>query len=97
MRSKPLQDSKIKRMLLYWDYLGNLRLDPEASIDFVRYMFSVEERWIKVVIKTRRLTEPELMAIELEHMDIEYKLIEAYAQKLLSEGKKKRPETKHKQ
>jgi hypothetical protein len=50
MRDKDRQRIKEKRILVYWQELTRLRIDPDASIEIIRYMFSIQERWIMEII-----------------------------------------------
>ena len=91
MRDSDLQNSKVKRIILYWDYMGKLRIEPDAAVELIRYIFSIKEQWIMKIIRTRRLEEPELEALQLELLELDLNLIENYAKGLIKKGRENRP------
>lgn len=78
MRTSESQRIKEKRILMYWQQLTELRIDTDASIELIRYVFSIEEAWILRLI---RKDIEEYDDIELLHMDLEIELIDAFAKK----------------
>ena len=87
MRDKDRQRIKEKRILVYWQELTRLRIDPDASIEIIRYMFSIQERWIMEIIR-RDINDYD--DIELSHIDLEIQLIDAYAQKNIKQAQEDR-------
>ena len=87
MRNKDRQRIKEKRILVYWQELTRLRIEPDASIEIIRYMFSIQERWIMEIIR-RDISE--YKDVELRHIDLEIQLIDAYAQKNIKQAQEAR-------
>lgn len=78
MRTTNRQRIKEKRILVYWQQLTELRIDTDASIELIRYVFSIEEAWILRLI---RKDLKEYDDIELMHIDLEIQLIDALCTK----------------
>jgi len=87
MRTTDRQRIKEKRILVYWQQLADLRIDTDASIELIRYIFSIEEAWILRLI---RKDIEEYNDIELLHIDLEIQLIDAFAQKNIKLAQEKR-------
>lgn len=79
MRSRERQKIKEARILKYWEELTRLRLDPDASLELISYIFAIDEAWIMKIIKK---DASEYGNIKIPHIDLEIQLIEAYYDKI---------------
>lgn len=79
MRAVNNQKLKEKRIMYYWDELSKLRLEADAAIELISYMFNVSEGWVYKIIKQ----DPQQLAdVELPHADLDKVLILAYFDKI---------------
>lgn len=83
-----LPDNKLqkhKRILLMSAELERYKIDFDAAIDFLSYVFSISPNYVCVVLKNNTLTDME--SVHLEHVDLDTKLVDLYVQKVSRQAK----------
>lgn len=72
--------------MLYYDELSRHKVDIDAALEFMEYVFSVRSNWITRIVKG----SVEFNKVDLPHGDIDLMCIDAYVQKLFKQAKKDR-------
>jgi len=86
MRDKVSQNTKCSRILFYWDELGRHGINPEVSLTYMEYVFSVRRTWILRIIKGY----VRYKRVELAHPELETSNIDAFVQKLFKTAQHER-------
>ncbi len=88
MRRSDLQESKIKRILMYYAELERHRVSHSEAMAFICYMFSVSERWVEELLRKYDLKN--MLEINLPHSDVDLNAIDTFVKKLFKNALKER-------
>ena len=88
MRRNDLQRVKIKRILMYYNELEKHQICHDGSLQLISYIFCVSGRWIEEILRKYDIND--FADIELNYINIDTIIIDAYVDNLHKKVRKQR-------
>ena len=85
MQRPDLSKQKIKRILVFYNELERMKVNHEAAMELMEYVFSVSTRWMDELLRKHELTD--YNDITLQHIEIDMMMIDGYISKIHKTGR----------